>query len=183
MGETEVRKPKPMSLEARKASWVTRQEKYGGPGVSAYLGYPVEVTDESFLLARVEMDPNSGCWLWTKAMSQSGYGKFKSNGRHLVAHRHSYELFKGPIEDGLFVLHKCDTPACINPEHLFLGTHAENMADMVSKGRNSKSTKPTTADERAAILSFLESGTTTQAAAKFGRCLQTIKRIARNGVT
>ena len=77
----------------------------------------------------------SGCWLWTAFTNACGYGCFRVAEASLLAHRVSYELHVGPIPDGLHVLHKCDTPPCVNPAHLFLGTHTENMADMVAKGR------------------------------------------------
>lgn len=78
----------------------------------------------------------SGCWLWTASRQKDGYGIFKSYffGEEL-AHRVAFRLFRGDIAEGLNVLHRCDTPQCVNPEHLFVGTQRENIADMVSKGR------------------------------------------------
>lgn len=78
------------------------------------------------------------CWLWTGATGGNGYGRFTVGGRRTAqAHAVAYEWFVGPI-GGLHVLHRCDVPACVNPSHLFLGSQAENMADMVAKGRSAR---------------------------------------------
>lgn len=75
------------------------------------------------------------CWLWTARVSRYGQMTLPKKRSTALAHRVSYQLFRGPIPDGLFVLHECDVPACVNPAHLFLGTHDDNMADKVAKGR------------------------------------------------
>ena len=76
-----------------------------------------------------------GCWLWVARKNAGGYGTFKADSKSLLAHRVSYELYVGEIPDGMCVCHKCDTPACVNPQHLFLGSHKDNAVDCVQKGR------------------------------------------------
>jgi hypothetical protein len=75
------------------------------------------------------------CWHWIGHCDDAGYGRINLAGQNF-AHRASYAVFVGPIPEGLRVLHKCDVRGCINPEHLFLGTQADNVQDMCSKGRN-----------------------------------------------
>lgn len=92
-------------------------------------------------MARVYPEPNSGCWLWSGSSVVSGYGIVFLNGvQKITAHRCSWQMHRGPIPEGMDVCHRCDTPACVNPDHLFVAPHRENMIDMVVKGRNPKST-------------------------------------------
>jgi len=82
-----------------------------------------------------------GCWGWGSAMYPTGYSPVRFKGKQKMAHRVSYEIFIGPIPDGMFVLHRCDNRQCTNPDHLFLGTQADNISDMMGKGRNYQSNK------------------------------------------
>lgn len=92
-------------------------------------------------MSKVSFEALTGCWLWTGAPSDNtpsgGYGRFRYDGRQYKAHRFSWLLHRGPLADGEHVLHHCDTPACVNPEHLFIGDNAANVADRVEKGRTS----------------------------------------------
>ena len=91
-------------------------------------------------------EPNSGCWLWTGACLRQGYGAFGADTRRSAraglrsrrAHCFAWEHYRGPIPEGLHVLHKCDVPGCVNPDHLFLGTAADNAADKVAKRRQTR---------------------------------------------
>ncbi len=86
-------------------------------------------------------EPNSGCWLWQGHYHKDGYGWLDIGSRtdgtrgQILAHRLSWQIHFGPIPDGLGVLHKCDTPPCVRPEHLFLGTQKANMTDAAAKQR------------------------------------------------
>ncbi len=102
--------------------------KYGDPLYKINMrGVPLE--------ERVVVDEDTGCLLWVGSTDTCGYGIIHAEGQH-TAHRVSYTRYVKPIPAGAHVLHTCDRPACIAPEHLFLGTHAMNMADMVAKGRS-----------------------------------------------
>jgi hypothetical protein len=106
--------------------------------------YQVPIVDRFW--ARVQK--SDGCWEWTGAVNSrnGGYGVIGISGSRklTVTHRLSWEIHHGPIPDGLWVLHRCDNRKCCNPEHLFLGTHADNMRDMTAKGRqaNQNTEKP-----------------------------------------
>ncbi len=89
-----------------------------------------------------EPEPNTGCWLWTmRAVLGNGYGSMTIDGKLELAHRVSYRVFVGEIPRDLCVLHECDTPACVNPAHLFLGTKGENNTDASRKHRSARGSK------------------------------------------
>lgn len=88
--------------------------------------------------SRVSPCPETGCWLWIGRYGPRGYGQMRPGRgeREYRAHRLSWEIYRGPIPVGLHVLHKCDVPECVNPEHLFLGTDQDNADDCASKRRH-----------------------------------------------
>ena len=76
------------------------------------------------------------CWIWTAGKDTFGYGRINIDGKNHVAHRISYELYKNKIPEGLLIRHSCDNPACVNPDHLELGTHQDNTDDRTKRGRH-----------------------------------------------
>ncbi len=76
------------------------------------------------------------CWLWIGSIANHGYGQISYKLKPVVAHRISFELHYGAIPKGMWVLHRCDNKACVNPDHLFLGTNFDNVQDMIRKGRS-----------------------------------------------
>ncbi len=92
--------------------------------------------------AKVIPVTESGCWLWMGASNHRGYGLISVDKKTFLSHRISWGLHRFPIPDGLHVCHHCDVPACVNPDHLFLGTNMDNMMDKVRKGRAISHTWP-----------------------------------------
>lgn len=91
--------------------------------------------------SKVDVLSKEQCWNWKCGTLSSGYGQFWLNGINVLSHRASWVICKGKIPDNLYVLHKCDNPSCVNPDHLFLGNHQDNMDDEKRKGRTAGGTR------------------------------------------
>lgn len=89
-----------------------------------------------------KVQKGDGCWVWIGARNKAGYGNFWLNGFYLNAHVASWIFHFGPVAGGLFVLHQCDNPSCVRPDHLFTGTSQDNTQDMMRKGRHSYTLPP-----------------------------------------
>ena len=105
-------------------AWVEREAT--GP----YAAIPIERRFFKYV------DRSGECWVWTGWRTCKGYGSIRLNGKNAAAHRVSWEIHNGPIPGGLFVLHHCDNPPCVRPEHLFVGTAKDNTHDMIGKSRH-----------------------------------------------
>lgn len=129
---------------------------------------------------KVQKQPGEGCWEWTGGLRDDGYGAMKVPGSQEVARAHvySWELHNGPT-NGLWVLHNCDNRRCIRPDHLFLGTHQDNMTDMLCKGRGARKEdkKHLSREEALQMLADSVSGQSyPQLATKYGVTTKTVGR-------
>jgi len=121
-----------------------------------------------------------GCWHWTASRDTRGYGRIQRGRKgagHIKAHRLSYQIHNGPFADALFVLHRCDNPPCVNPAHLFLGTHRDNMDDATAKSRMVG--PPLAADPAAVGAHYRKSGNQYATAQHFGIDQATVSRYVR----
>lgn len=112
-------------------------------------GHPDRVLEKFW--KHVKIDSMTGCWQWTGGKNEFGYGIFCTDKRRIRTHRYCWELFKEPIPKGMCICHHCDNPSCINPDHMFIGTQAENMADMRKKHRGSTKPRPGTENPAAKL--------------------------------
>lgn len=115
------------------------------------------------------------CWLWTGSKTSAGYGDLNFMKQHVLAHRLAWTLENGEIEKGLLVLHRCDTPLCVRPDHLFLGTDADNNRDRGIKERTPR--RKLTSDQVREIRELLPFVQQTKLASMFGVALSTIHGI------
>lgn len=95
-----------------------------------------------FTRLKDKIEVTEGCWLWKASKFSNGYGQCKHEGRNWKAHRLVYTLLVGPIPDNLSVLHRCDVRGCVNPSHLWIGTHQDNMDDCAAKGHKAGELNP-----------------------------------------
>lgn len=130
---------------------------------------------------KISPEPNSGCWLWDGCMDREGYGHFKIKGIQNRAHRVSYELFCDSIEENKVICHKCDTPSCVNPEHLFKGTLKDNAQDRVKKKRFGHTNKIISEEIKQKIKQ--ETITVKDIAKKYNINLRTVKRIRNSSIS
>lgn len=133
---------------------------------------------DEFFWSRTARGAETDCWIWRGKKSVAGYGYMRhTSGKTITAHRFSWELHNGQRADGMQVCHRCDSPSCVNPHHLFLGTPLDNMRDMWTKGRQGDRSRKLTPEAVKAIRASKLSWRKT--AAQFGICKETLRKIKK----
>jgi hypothetical protein len=136
---------------------------------------------------------SDGCWEWTGPKDMYGYGLFYEGGRQKTTHRLSWTMHFGCIPPAMLVCHRCDNPACVRPNHLFLGTHQDNMADKIAKGRAAGGSSPGEANPLAKLTDDIvrtiraeylpgKRGHGSAAAKRFGVSISTVHLVLRNKI-
>lgn len=136
-------------------------------------------TPEERFWKHVRKDGPNGCWIWTGFLNNWGYGQMWNGVTNVYSHRFSFELHGGTLSDGMLACHRCDNPACVNPEHLFSGTSEENSQDAKSKGRTvlGRGHRKLTEDDRNEIRQLSAAGVTKRKiSARFGICPKTVRK-------
>lgn len=150
---------------------------------AAYHVVMAKLTDEQRFLSKVEFIPTTSCWLWLgHVLKSSGYGQVRHDGKPQLAHRVSYQLFKGPIPEGQVCRHSCDWPVCVAPHHITLGSLSDNTADMLERGRHVGKTGGEKLDHgkaRAIREMHADGVTRTEIAAFFGVARQTVYAVLK----
>jgi hypothetical protein len=143
-------------------------------------------TIENRFNEKIEKITETGCWLWTAGVDKNGYGVIGVSRKAVKAHRLSWLLFRGVLNTEDQVLHHCDIPCCVNPSHLFIGTHIDNMADMKAKNRargakGEKNHKAKLTPEQIARIKYLlqNNRSCNSIAKEYGVVHSTISRIKR----
>ena len=129
--------------------------------------------------------PHAGCWLWLLSTNGTGYGQANYKGRIHLVHRLSYQAYKGPIPAGMLIQHSCDTPLCVNPDHLYAGTLKDNARDTLLMGRakfpDNRGEKAKwaklTAEDAKTIFSLKDKESAAKLAKKYGVCRGNIHNI------
>lgn len=132
--------------------------------------------DEKYVI-----EQETGCWLWIGSRYRKGYGQLRIGKSMRAAHRVSWQLRHGEIPEGMFACHKCDVRNCVNPDHLFLGDHASNVADMMAKGRQAKGEASGPSKLNPDKVRAIRASAETQCAiaAKYGVCQALVSKIKR----
>jgi len=150
----------------------------------------MRLTNDARFFSKIKQS-DSGCWIWTAYVTKDGYGSFWDGTHHdearkkprmVLAHRWAYTRFNGEIADGLYVCHHCDTPSCVNPEHLFAGTQRQNVHDAIVKGRRHAGTVALSDEDVATIRAMHQGryGDTIRLARKYGTSKVTIHNIVHH---